>query len=156
MTANSFEALTDFGTVDVQITNEGNLTAAFYVGIVECSSNIREVEETKTNIEKQHTTHVKFRLFTNTGKGNVEECKAVLKDATGEVVSTRKFSFTTTDQYFNTFENSTNDEYINWSYGEACNNACSEWYMIFCFISYVFILSNNRIVQVRYYGSCFI
>jgi hypothetical protein len=152
VTANSFETLTDFGTVDVQVTNEGNLTAAFYVSIIECSDNIREVEETKTNIEKESTVHVKFRLFANSGKGNLEKCKAVLKDATGTVVSMREFSFTTTDQYFNTFENSTNDQYINWSTGEACDNACTEWYMIFCFISYVLPLTHNRVVQIK---SCY-
>eukprot|EP00826_Nyctotherus_ovalis_P042443 TRINITY_DN4363_c0_g1_i7.p1 TRINITY_DN4363_c0_g1~~TRINITY_DN4363_c0_g1_i7.p1 ORF type:complete len:527 (-),score=100.68 TRINITY_DN4363_c0_g1_i7:674-2083(-) len=149
--AGNFEALSDFGVVDVQVTNEGSLAAAFYVGIAECSENIREVSEVEVSIEKLTTVHTKFRLFANSGEGKYEECTATLKNAKGELVSTKHFNFTITDQYINSFENYTSDpDYVSWdTNGNICTDACSHWYMIFCFITYVCDCNKRRVAQVK-------
>jgi hypothetical protein len=144
-----FEALSNDGRLIVQVTNIGNVTAAFYVGVMNCTNNIMNVSAQEADLQPQQSKQLTFSIYTQSSDQQMHDCVVYMKDSEGDVVSTKQINFNTTQRSTNSNQDPNNqttkpNEQIvsqNTTVTDlSCDQLCSSLFDLLCEIENVHCL----------------
>jgi hypothetical protein len=137
----TFESLSNDGLLTTQITNSGDLTAAFSLNF-NCSDYILPIQGTQASLKPFESLEFKKPIFTLNSDFKSHYCNITLKDAIGGVLDRRSVNFNTTkvipinNQNTNSTDGETNStssqEYIELS----CQQLCPGFFEFLCFVAH--------------------
>jgi hypothetical protein len=138
----NFEALSNDGRLLVQITNIGNITATFYVGVLNCTNNIDPIGAQQISAKPWESKQLTFAIYTTAEIAQYHECAVYLKNALGELLETKAVNFNTTKRSTTSSQDPASQQTkpeeqtvseVQLGKSPDCDTMCPQWFNVFCF-----------------------
>ncbi len=144
-TIQNFESLSNDGSLLVQVSNIGTLTATFYVGVVNCTNSIDTIAAVEISLGVYESKQITFKVYTTTTLTSVHACVVYLRNSLGELIQTKTVDFNTTstettnNQDTGTQKTQDGEETVSSdsSSSSDCDALCPSWYNVLCFLVHV-------------------
>lgn len=140
---NNFEALSNDGRLTVQVTNIGNVTAEFFVGVMNCTNDIMQVDVQIVSLQPLQSKQITFNIYTTSAQAQLHQCAVYLENSLGDLIETKNIYFNTSQQSINSNQDPNNqqtkpNEQIvaanTSSNAPTCDQMCPSLFDVFCFI----------------------